>query len=90
MLNATIRNRINVVESVADNVADAIKLSSTEQAILDHLELSPELSATELASLLRKTFRTIQRNINSLKEKGVLKREGSDRSGRWIVLKQRR
>ena len=90
MLNATIRNRINVVESVADNVADAIKLSSTEQAILDHLELSPELSAKELASLLRKTFRTIQRNINSLKEKGVLKREGSDRSGRWIVLKQRR
>ena len=90
MLNATIRNRINVVESVADNVADAIKLSSTEQAILDHLELSPELSAKELASLLRKTFRTIQRNINSLKEKGVLKREGSDRSGRWSVLKQRR
>ena len=90
MLTATIRTRINVVESVADNVADAIKLSSTEQAILDHLELSPELSAKELASLLRKTFRTIQRNINSLKEKGVLKREGSDRSGRWIVLKQRR
>ncbi len=40
MLNATIRNGINVVESVADNVADAIKLSSTEQAILNYLELS--------------------------------------------------
>ncbi len=90
MLNATIRNRINVVENVADNVADSLNLSSTEQAILNHLELSPELSAKKLASLLHKTSRTIQRNINSLKEKGVLKREGSDRSGRWIVLKQRR
>ena len=98
MLNATIRNRINVaesvvdnvVESVVDNVADAIKLSSTEQAILDHLQLSPELSAKELAALLHKTSRTIQRNINSLKEKGILKREGSDRRGRWIVLQQRR
>ena len=98
MLNATIRNRINVaesvvdnvVESVVDNVADAIKLSSTEQAILDHLQLSPELSAKELAALLQKTSRTIQRNINTLKEKGVLQREGSDRSGKWIILKQRR
>ena len=94
MLNATILNRISVVESVvdnvADNVADAIKLSSTEQAILDHLQLSPELSAKELAALLHKTSRTIQRNINTLKEKGVLQREGSDRSGKWIILKQRR
>ena len=90
MLNATIRNRINVAESVVDNVADAIKLSSTEQAILDHLQLSPELSAKELAALLQKTSRTIQRNINTLKEKGVLQREGSDRSGKWIILKQRR
>lgn len=90
MLNATIRNRINVAESVVDNVADAIKLSSTEQAILDHLQLSPELSTKELAALLHKTSRTIQRNISSLKEKGILKREGSDRRGRWIVLQQRR
>ena len=94
MLNATIRNKMNVVENVAnnvaDNVADTIKLSSTEKAVLDHLELSPELSAKELASLLHKTSRTIQRNINTLKEKGILKREGSNRSGRWIVLKQRR
>lgn len=75
MLNATIWNRINVV----DNVAGAIKLSSIEQAILNHLQLSPELSAKELASLLHKTSRTIQRNINTLKEMGVLKREGSDR-----------
>ncbi len=50
-----------------------------EQAILNHLQLSPDLSAKELASLLHKTSRTIQRNINTLKEKGVLKREGSDR-----------
>ncbi|MCI9361462.1 MAG: DeoR family transcriptional regulator [Hungatella sp.] len=50
-------------------------MSSIEQAILNHLQLSVK----ELASLLHKTSRTIQRNINTLKEKGVLKREGSDR-----------
>ncbi len=92
MLHATIRNKTNIMNNVADSVADNViaitRLSSTEQAILNHLQISPELSARELAVLLRRTFGTIQRNINTLKEKGFLQREGSDRSGRWIILKQ--
>lgn len=92
MLNVTIRNKINVVDNVADHVIDNVsnntKLSFTEQTILKHLQISPRLSAKELAGLLHKTSRTIQRNINSLKEKGFLQREGSDRSGRWIILKR--
>ncbi|MCQ4743835.1 ATP-binding protein [Blautia producta] len=94
MLHATIRNGINVADNVVENVADNVvnvavikKLSTTEQAILEHIRVSPELSAKELAALLHKTPRTIQRNMNSLKEKGILRREGSDRSGKWIVLK---
>lgn len=91
MLHATIRNGINVVDNVADNVADnqadVIKLSTTEQEILEHLQNSPTLSAKELATLLHKTPRTIQRNIIALKEKGLLRREGSDRKGKWILLK---
>lgn len=91
MLHATIRNGINVADNVVENVADNVvnvavikKLSTTEQAILEHLRVSPELSAKELAALLHKTPRTIQRNMNSLKEKGILRREGSDRSGKWL------
>lgn len=99
MLNATIRNRVvdNVVDDVVDNVADnvvddvavEIKLSDTERAILKHLQVSPSSSSRELAELLHKNPRTIQRNINTLKGKGVLQREGSDRSGTWIILKKR-
>ncbi len=91
MLHATTRNGINVVDSVVDNVADnhaaIIKLSATEQEILEHLQNSPTLSAKELATLLHKTPRTIQRNMTALKEKGLLRREGSDRKGKWILLK---
>jgi len=91
MLHATIRNGINVVDnvadSVADNHADVIKLSATEQEILEHLQNSPTLSAKELATVLHKTPRTIQRNITAPKEKGLLRREGSDRKGKWILLK---
>lgn len=91
MLHATTRNGINVVDSVVDNVADnhaaIIKLSATEQEILEHLQNSPTLSVKELATLLHKTPRTIQRNMTALKEKGLLRREGSDRKGKWILLK---
>ena len=91
MLHATIRNGINVVDNVADSVADnhaaIIKLSATEQEILEHLQNSPTLSAKELAALLHKTPRTIQRNMTALKEKGLLRREGSVRKGKWILLK---
>lgn len=91
MLHATTRNGINVVDSVVDNVADnhavIIKHSATEQEILEHLQNSPTLSAEELAALLHKTPRTIQRNMTALKEKGLLRREGSVRKGKWILLK---
>lgn len=91
MLHATIQNGINVVDSVTDNAADnhaaIIKLSATEQEILEHLQNSPTLSAKDLAALLHKTPRTIQHNITVLKEKGFLRREGSDRKGKWILLK---
>ena len=87
MLHATIRNGINVVDNVADNHVAIIKLSATEQEILEHLQNSPTLSAKELAALLHKTPRTIQHNITALKEKGLLRREGSDRKGKWILLK---
>ncbi len=87
MLHAAIRNGINVVDNVAGNHAAVIKLSATEQEILEHLQNSPTLSAKELAALLHKTPRTIQHNITALKEKGLLRREGSDRKGKWILLK---
>ncbi len=52
MLHAAIRNGINVVDNVAGNHAAVIKLSATEQEILEHLQNSPTLSAKELAALL--------------------------------------
>ncbi len=41
-----------------------------------------------MAFKLKTTVRTIERNINILKEKGILKRQGTDKAGYWeIVLK---
>ncbi|GHT24364.1 cell filamentation protein Fic [Bacteroidia bacterium] len=53
--------------------------------ILNYLKNDPTLSAKELAALLNKTQRTVERNIRELREQGMLKREGSDKTGVWKI-----
>ena len=55
--------------------------------IINNLKNDPTLSAKELAVLLNKTTRTIERNIKELREQGLLKREGSDKTGIWKISK---
>ena len=79
----------DVVENVAENVAEKIAvnsgLSAAELRLLTIIRKKPEITAADLASMLHCTSRTIQRKIFSLKEKGVIVREGSDRQGKWII-----
>ena len=41
----------------------------------------------ELAEKTSKTVRTIQRTLNSLRDKEYITRIGSDKTGRWEILK---
>ncbi|MDR1181202.1 MAG: HTH domain-containing protein [Bacteroidales bacterium] len=43
------------------------------------------MTAKEISDLLGKTTRTIERNLKILREKGIIIREGSDKSGQWII-----
>ena len=58
--------------------------------ILEFLAREPHLSAKELATLLNKTTRTVERYIRELREQGRLKRVGSDKSGHWEVVEKSR
>ena len=44
------------------------------------------ITIDELKEVLDKDRRTITRNIKALKEKGLIDRVGSDKSGYWKVL----
>jgi Fic family protein len=54
-------------------------------ALLKHLQDNPDLSAKELAALLHKTSRTIERYIKELREQGILQRIGPDKTGHWKI-----
>jgi Fic family protein len=54
--------------------------------ILALLAQEPRLSAKEVASLLDKTTRTIERHLKALREQGRIQRVGSDKAGHWEII----
>lgn len=67
------------------NVSVNVPLNATEETVLSLLELNPTMTREELAEKASKTVRTIQRTLTSLKNKGLIERKGSDKSGTWVL-----
>ena len=55
--------------------------------IIDMIKTNPNITAQEIAEKFNLTTRTIKRDIAKLTEEGLIKYEGSSKSGKWIVLK---
>lgn len=67
-----------------------IELSERQQNIISVVKCHPAITIPELAQRMsgKKTVttRTIERDIADLQAKGILKREGGRKSGKWIVV----
>lgn len=63
------------------------ELDDKEKMILDTLMNNPHLSTKELNSALNIPFRSVQRYIANLREKGFIKRIGANKNGYWEVIK---
>ena len=64
-----------------------VTLNSTEMSTLAILKQKPDSSRGEIAEKISKTVRTVQRTLDSLKEKGYIERQGSKRNSLWKILK---
>jgi ATP-dependent DNA helicase RecG len=75
-------------QNVGDFVGDMseIKLTERQQKILNLIKESPTISAKQMSETLSVTTRTIERDLSLMKKAGVLKREGKDNNGKWIVI----
>ena len=85
----------DVVINVGKNLKNVgkeklIELSERQQNIISVVKHHPEITIPELAQRMsgKKTVttRTIERDIAALQAMGILKREGSRKSGKWIVV----
>lgn len=61
------------------------QVSEKEQLILDCIMAKPDSSAKAISEKTGISDRQIERLMASLKDKGILARSGSRKSGRWIV-----
>lgn len=62
--------------------------AKTDQKILSLLEFDNSLTAENLAEMLMVSVSTVNRYLKELKSDNKIRREGSDKSGFWIVVKE--
>ena len=74
-------------QNVGDFVGDMseMKLTERQQKILNLIKESPTISAKQMSETLSVTTRTIERDLSMMKKAGVLKREGKDNDGVWVI-----
>lgn len=62
------------------------KLTKRQQKILNIIKESPTISGRQMSEILSVSQRTIERDISVMKQMGLLKHEGKDNDGVWIII----
>lgn len=62
-------------------------LTERQQAILTVIKRSPSLNRYELAEKANLSLATLKREITLLRNNGYIGRDGSNKNGKWILLK---
>ena len=73
----------NVGANVGVNVG--VKLSARERDLIELIRLDGSLTAARIAETYSISTRQAERLLTSLKKKGFIVREGSDKAGCWVV-----
>ena len=68
-----------------DGLKDGIKLSKNQEEILRLIQENKNITREALAEKVGISTRNVEKRIADLKEKGILKRIGSRKSGCWEI-----
>jgi predicted HTH transcriptional regulator len=81
------QNGDNVTKDVT-NVTKNVTIDTNEAKIIDLITSNPSITQTKLAKELNVTTRTVKRVLSKLQADGIVLREGTNRSGRWILVEK--
>ena len=73
-------------DKVGDKVGDISQLNSTQIKVLSEIRNNPNVTKPELKKLVGFGKTTIDNAISVLKEKNIIKRIGSNKTGYWKIL----
>ena len=63
-----------------------MRLTGRQRKILRLMNESPTITGKKMSEILSVSQRTIERDLSVLQKLDVLKREGKDNDGVWIVI----
>ena len=82
--NDTVNTRVDTVNSQNDTVSE---LKEGLKKIYLALQNDPEITHSQLMEIFYISESTAKRATRDLKKLGYIEREGSDKTGRWVILK---
>ena len=62
------------------------KLTERQQKILNLIKESSTITGKQMSEILSVSQRTIERDLSVLQKSGILKHEGKDNDGKWLVI----
>ncbi|MDE7020688.1 MAG: winged helix-turn-helix transcriptional regulator [Lachnospiraceae bacterium] len=71
-------------ESSEKNISE---LNETQRNILEMVQQNNRISARNVAEVLAISNRSVEKNIKILKDRGILMRYGSPKSGYWKIIR---
>ena len=63
----------------------SLGINATQEKILTLMQGNPSITAASISKNIGISLRSTEENIKKLRDKGILRREGTNRSGRWFV-----
>lgn len=86
--NDTVNIQSDTINDTANENNDTVKgLKKSLQKVYTVILNNPEITHTEIMEALHISESTAKRATRDLKKLGYIAREGSDKTGRWIILK---
>lgn len=76
----------DTVKTQSDTVK--FKNDTVNDTVFSLIEQNRNITATEISKQLNMSLSTVKRRIRGFKEKGVLERIGSDKTGYWKVIEK--
>ena len=82
--NVGVNVGVNTIEPVG------INLTERQKVIRTIIKSNPTITAKQMSETLSVNKRTIERDLSVMQKAGIIRHEGADKTGTWIVLEQKK
>ena len=89
-VNIGVNIGVNVGVNVGVNSREIsdVKLTERQTIMVSVIKSNPMVTAKQMSETLSVTVRTIERDLALMQKAGIIRHEGSDKTGVWVILEQ--